>query len=55
MTFLEVILAILLPPLAVGLRFGIGGKFFLNLLLAFFFWLPAVIHAFIVLSNREHV
>ncbi len=51
MSLLEVILAILLPPLAVGLRFGIGGKFFLNLLLTIFFWLPAVIHAFIVLSR----
>jgi uncharacterized membrane protein YqaE (UPF0057 family) len=52
MNILEIILAILLPPLAVGLRRGISGVFFLNLLLFLLGWLPGVIHAFWVLSRR---
>ncbi|MES2980868.1 MAG: YqaE/Pmp3 family membrane protein [Verrucomicrobiota bacterium] len=45
---LLIILAFLLPPLAVGLKNGIGGSFFLNLILTIIFWLPGVIHALIV-------
>lgn len=45
---LLVILAFLLPPLAVGLKNGIGGSFFLNLILTLLFWLPGFIHALIV-------
>lgn len=52
MTLLEIILAIILPPLAVGLRYGLGGKFWLNVLLTIIGWLPGVIHAFVVLSRR---
>lgn len=51
MSVLEIILAILLPPLAVALRHGISGPFWLNLLLSILGWLPGVIHAFIVLSR----
>lgn len=45
---LIIILNILLPPLAVFLRHGIGSAFFINLLLTFLGWLPGVIHAFYV-------
>lgn len=45
---LLIILAFLLPPLAVGLKNGIGGSFLLNLILTIIFWLPGVIHALIV-------
>ncbi len=45
---LLIILAFLLPPLAVGLKNGIGGSFLLNLVLTLVFWLPGVIHALIV-------
>jgi len=48
-TVLLVILAILLPPLAVGLHEGrINGKFWLDLLLTLLFFLPGVIYALIV-------
>lgn len=48
-TLLLVILAILLPPLAVYLHEGtISGKFWLSLLLTLLFWLPGVIYALIV-------
>lgn len=42
---LLVIIAILLPPLAVGLKEGVGGQLLLNILLCIFFWLPGLVHA----------
>lgn len=45
---LLVILAILLPPLAVGLKSGLGKSFFINLILTILLWIPGVIHALIV-------
>lgn len=49
---LLVIIAILLPPLAVGLKAGIGGAFILNLILTLIFWLPGMLHAlYVVLSS----
>lgn len=48
-TLLLVILAILLPPLAVALHEnGINGKFWLDLLLTLLFYLPGLIYALIV-------
>ncbi len=46
---LLVILAIILPPLAVGLKSGIGKSFVINLILTILFWIPGVIHALIVI------
>jgi uncharacterized membrane protein YqaE (UPF0057 family) len=49
---LLVIIAILLPPLAVGLKAGIGGAFILNLILTLIFWIPGVLHAlYVVLAS----
>jgi uncharacterized membrane protein YqaE (UPF0057 family) len=49
-TLLLVILAILLPPLAVYLHEGeINTKFWISLLLTLLFWLPGVIYALIVI------
>ena len=42
---LMVILAILIPPLAVGLKDGIGVHFLLNIVLCFLFYVPGLIHA----------
>ena len=40
------ILALVLPPLAVFIRAGLGGQFWLNLLLTVLgCWVPGVIHA----------
>ncbi len=52
MNLLTIILAILIPPLAVGINKGIGGAFLINLILTLIFWLPGVIHAFWVLSKK---
>jgi uncharacterized membrane protein YqaE (UPF0057 family) len=49
-TLLLVILAILLPPLAVYLHQGeINTKFWISLILTLLFWLPGVIYALIVI------
>lgn len=46
---LLIILALFCPPLAVGLKAGFGQSFVINLILTFLFWIPGVIHAFIVI------
>ena len=48
MSLLTIILNLLLPPLAVFLKHGLGTTFLINLLLSILGWLPGVIHAFIV-------
>jgi uncharacterized membrane protein YqaE (UPF0057 family) len=40
-----IILSILLPPVAVALKNGIGKDLIINIVLCFLFWIPAVIHA----------
>lgn len=47
-TLLLVIVAILLPPLAVGLKAGFGGAFVLNIILWLLFYIPGLIHALLV-------
>lgn len=42
---LLVIIAILLPPLAVGLKEGVGGQLILNIVLWLCFLLPGILHA----------
>ncbi len=49
-TLLLVILAILLPPLAVYLHEGeINNRFWISLLLTLLFWLPGVIYALVII------
>lgn len=45
---LYIILAILIPPLAVGLLYGITGKFWISLLLTLLFYIPGMIYSLIV-------
>jgi uncharacterized membrane protein YqaE (UPF0057 family) len=53
-TVLLVILAILLPPLAVYLHEGvINGKFWLDLILTLLLFLPGVIYALIVVLGKS--
>jgi uncharacterized membrane protein YqaE (UPF0057 family) len=48
---LLIILAILIPPLAVGLKEGIGSRFWISLLLTLLFFLPGVIYALLVVTD----
>jgi len=50
-TLLLIIIAILLPPLAVGLKRGIGGALLLSIILTLLFWLPGFLHALYVVLN----
>ncbi|MDD3181169.1 MAG: YqaE/Pmp3 family membrane protein [Opitutaceae bacterium] len=53
MSIVDIILAILLPPLAVFLRKGAGKDFIISLLLTLLlFWLGGIIHAFWLLSKK---
>lgn len=51
MSILMIILTILLPPVAVLIKEGLGLQFLLNLLLTLIGWLPGVVHAFWLLSR----
>ncbi|KAJ4970249.1 hypothetical protein NE237_003348 [Protea cynaroides] len=48
-TFIEVILAILLPPVGVFLRYGCGIEFWIDLLLTVLGYIPGIIYALYVL------
>jgi len=53
-TLLLVILAILLPPLAVYLHEGvINNKFWISLVLTLLFWIPGVIYALVVVLDKD--
>jgi len=42
---LLIIIAILLPPLAVFLKSGAGKDLLINIILCILFWIPGVLHA----------
>ncbi|CAO2838341.1 unnamed protein product [Amaranthus hypochondriacus] len=44
-TCIEILVAILLPPLGVFLKFGCKAEFWICLVLTFFFWIPGIIYA----------
>jgi uncharacterized membrane protein YqaE (UPF0057 family) len=43
-----IILAILLPPLAVYLKTSSGKQTIINIVLCIFFWVPGILHALYV-------
>ncbi|XP_024360483.1 salt stress-induced hydrophobic peptide ESI3 [Physcomitrium patens] len=48
-TFVEIILAIFLPPLGVFLRYSIGAEFWICLLLTILGYIPGILYALYVL------
>ena len=48
-TILSVVLALLLPPLAVFLRYGLGQWFWIAVALTVVGWLPGAIFALVIL------
>lgn len=52
-TFVSLVLCSLLPPLGVFLKRGLGGAFFLNVLLTLFFWIPGMLHALWLITNDD--
>jgi uncharacterized membrane protein YqaE (UPF0057 family) len=52
MSVFDIILAIVLPPIPVALRYGMSNKLIINILLTMIGWIPGVIHALYVLSKK---
>jgi len=50
--FLRIIVAILLPPLGVFLEVGIGGAFWLNIVLTLLGYIPGIVHAVWIIAKR---
>ncbi len=42
---LMIVIAILLPPLAVFLKNGAGSDLIINIVLCVFFWVPGILHS----------
>lgn len=53
MNVIDIILAIILPPLPVALRFGFGGKFWVNVILTILGYIPGLVHALVVLPRKD--
>lgn len=53
MNILRIICAILLPPLGVFLTVGIGGAFWLNILLTLLGYIPGIVHAVWVIAKND--
>lgn len=52
MDFIRLLFAVLLPPLGVFLQVGIGGAFWLNILLTLCGYIPGIIHAVWIIARR---
>lgn len=55
MDVVRVVLAILLPPLGVFLQVGLGGHFWLNILLTLLGYVPGLVHAIWIIATRPRV
>lgn len=52
MDIIRIIFAIILPPLGVFLQVGLGGAFWLNVLLTILGYIPGIIHALYIILKR---
>ncbi len=50
--FIRIIFAVLLPPLGVFLQVGLGGQFWLNILLTLLGYIPGIVHAVWIIARR---
>lgn len=53
MVLVRILVAILLPPLAVFLQVGFTGHFWLNILLTLLGYLPGLVHAIWIIARRS--
>lgn len=53
MSVIRIIFAFILPPLGVFLTVGIGGAFWLNILLTLLGFIPGIIHAIWVIAKHD--
>lgn len=52
MDFVRILFSVLLPPLGVFLQVGLGGAFWLNILLTLLGYIPGIIHAVWIIAKR---
>ncbi|MEX3070961.1 YqaE/Pmp3 family membrane protein [Vibrio alginolyticus] len=52
MDWIRILISILIPPLGVFLHVGLGKHFWLNILLTLLGYIPGIIHAVWVITNR---
>lgn len=52
MDIIRLILAIVFPPLGVFLQVGLGGQFWLNVILTILGYIPGIIHAVYIIITR---
>lgn len=52
MDLIRILLAIWLPPLGALLQVGLGGQFWLNILLMLFGYIPGTVHAVWIIARR---
>ncbi|MFJ7882416.1 YqaE/Pmp3 family membrane protein [Pseudomonas sp. NPDC096917] len=53
MELIKIIFAILLPPLGVFMQVGLGGAFWLNILLTLCGYIPGIVHAVYIIAKRS--
>ncbi|MGY6647241.1 YqaE/Pmp3 family membrane protein [Wenyingzhuangia sp. IMCC45574] len=47
-----IILSFFIPPLAVFLKRGVDKHLFINIVLCFVFWIPAILHSLWVVTQK---
>lgn len=52
MDLIRIILSVIIPPLGVFLQVGLGGQFWLNVLLTLLGYIPGLIHAIYIIAKR---
>lgn len=52
MDFIRIVLSVIIPPLGVFLQVGIGGQFWLNILLTLLGYVPGLVHAIWIIAKR---
>ncbi len=52
MDLIRILLSVLLPPLGVFMQVGLGGAFWLNILLTILGYIPGIIHAVWVIAKN---
>ena len=54
MNILRILLSALIPPLGVFLTVGLGGAFWINVILTILGYVPGVLHALFVIITKEN-
>ncbi|GAA4467871.1 YqaE/Pmp3 family membrane protein [Novipirellula rosea] len=52
MSYIRLIFAFILPPVAVYMQFGIGKYFWINVLLTLLGFFPGMLHAVYIMASR---